>query len=729
MGQSYDRPSGGQGAGLLPRPTPPPRKMADEATNQEPASRLPPVSAPPRKIGQVPEMSVFNGLASKSVPLPPKSTLSGGFGPLPAPSMPGARASLPAVAPPPRRSADMLSESITKIRSDAPQPADTIRNGVHDAPTLDNPEGVIEADGLDWEEDEESTHVFGNGSAPPPANEAPAQARAREVPPPSSSILRSSIPNARASSPPSSRAPRLVPPSPPSKATLLGVYPSELTGPSRPAPAWPPPSNGGVVMQHEMGEEQATVPREQNGYEPNGHGAETAGGAPRSFGAQNGYGSGPPAFPPPAFPAPAFPPLSYAQQQQQEDVGFVRLPSARAGSPTELGLRRPVLPIMAEVSTSGERSSKRMALVIAVATALVTAAAASAFLLIRRPGTLQVEVRDPKGATVAVAEVFVDGKKVCESTPCIVRDLEAGPRAVRVVANGFANEEPTTVDVGSGTITTLPVALKGALGGLIAASDQPGLRIFVDGNERGPLPARLTDISPGTHQIRIAGGERYKPLERSIETKAGEPIDLGSVRLSVLRGKMTVALKTEGASIVLIPNDDASKAKVLDGPFPRAIEVETASGTWKLVAKKKGLPDFVAPLDFSDGVAERTLEVVLKDKDKAETAPAPAPVPGPAPNTPPVSPPTKPEPVAKPEPKPTAEEPTDKGSGFLNINSLPVSRILLDGQPMGETPKTGVKVSAGTHTITFVHPDLPKKSVSVTVKAGETKTASAKLRD
>ncbi|MEO7112890.1 MAG: PEGA domain-containing protein, partial [Polyangiaceae bacterium] len=73
---------------------------------------------------------------------------------------------------------------------------------------------------------------------------------------------------------------------------------------------------------------------------------------------------------------------------------------------------------------------------------------------------------------------------------------------------------------------------------------------------------------------------------------------------------------------------------------------------------------------------------------------------------------------------------SDKGGmGFLNINSLPVSRILLDGQPMGETPKTGVQVSPGTHTVTFVNPDLPKKSVSVTVKAGETKTASAKLRD
>ncbi len=775
MGQSYDRPGGGRGAGTLPKPTPPPRKaeFRDDPTQQEPAARLPPISAPPRKIGSVPEMSVYSGLANER-PAPPKPTLSGGFGPLPAPSAPPGRASLPAVSPPPRRPLDSLGETVTKIRSDAPPAADTIRNGVHDAPTLNPESEELAADGLDWEEEEESTHVFGNGSSPPPADQAASTRSSLPGTRPSSASM-SSIPGA----PLSARQPRLVPPSPPSKATLLGVHPSELSGSGRAAPgpaSWPAPSatgfpapsvrpptpslNGGVgngsvangsvangsvangsvangsvangsvanggagpaahpsgvLVQPELGDEQATAPRDGARAPANGY--------PSSNGSFNGaYANGAHGY---EASAPAFPPV--------DEPGFTRLPSGRVNSPTEMALRRPTLPLTAlEPTASHDRGSKRMALGIAVATAVITATAASAFLLVRRPGTLQVEVRDPKGTTVAVAEVYVDGKKVCESSPCIVRDLEAGPRSVRVVANGFANEEPTTVDVGSGTITTLPVSLRAAQGTLIAASDQPGLRVFVDGTERGPLPARLTDIAPGSHEIRIAGGDRYKPLEKTVDAKAGEPIDLGNVRLTVIRGKITVSLKTDGASITLIPNDDTSKAKVLDGPFPRAIEVETQSGTWKLVAKKKGLPDFVAPLDFSDGIAEKNLDVVLKEKDKdakAEPAPTPAPAPGPTPA------PTKPEPAPKPEStddggdKASADKGSaDKGgTGFLNINSLPVSRILVDGQPMGETPKTGVQVSAGTHTITFINPDLPKKSISVTVKAGETKTASAKLR-
>ena len=67
------------------------------------------------------------------------------------------------------------------------------------------------------------------------------------------------------------------------------------------------------------------------------------------------------------------------------------------------------------------------------------------------------------------------------------------------------------------------------------------------------------------------------------------------------------------------------------------------------------------------------------------------------------------------------------GNGTLNINSIPVSKVILDGKPLGSTPKVGVSVSAGSHTVTFIHPEQGKKSVTVTVKPGETKTAAVKF--
>jgi hypothetical protein len=50
-----------------------------------------------------------------------------------------------------------------------------------------------------------------------------------------------------------------------------------------------------------------------------------------------------------------------------------------------------------------------------------------------------------------------------------------------------------------------------------------------------------------------------------------------------------------------------------------------------------------------------------------------------------------------------------------------VSSVILDGRPVGTTPKIGVKVSAGSHSVVFVK-DGQRKTQSVTVGAGQTKT-------
>src|SRR6188768_3458476 len=122
--------------------------------------------------------------------------------------------------------------------------------------------------------------------------------------------------------------------------------------------------------------------------------------------------------------------------------------------------------------------------------------------------------------------------------------------------------------------------------------------------------------------------------------------------------------------------------------------------------------------------------------DAAKPAPVAAgpahPAPGPAPGT--AAPATaskekdpKEAPAKEKDPK-EAAAPAAAGSGTLNINSIPVSKVVLDGRPLGSTPKVGVSVPAGNHTVTFIHPALGKKSVTVAVKSGETKTAAVKFK-
>ena len=74
--------------------------------------------------------------------------------------------------------------------------------------------------------------------------------------------------------------------------------------------------------------------------------------------------------------------------------------------------------------------------------------------------------------------------------------------------------------------------------------------------------------------------------------------------------------------------------------------------------------------------------------------------------------------------------PTPVSLSLIHIYSLPASSIVLDGKPIGVTPQLHVVVSPGSHTIMFVNSEQSlKKTITVDVKAGETKAAFAKLRD
>lgn len=105
--------------------------------------------------------------------------------------------------------------------------------------------------------------------------------------------------------------------------------------------------------------------------------------------------------------------------------------------------------------------------------------------------------------------------------------------------------------------------------------------------------------------------------------------------------------------------------------------------------------------------AETTVPIALVDNDKHASAPTSAPTPA----------------VAKTEVK---AAPVAKGT--LSLDSSPPSKIVLDGRPIGDTPKAGLSVKAGNHTILFANPGGARKSVTVTVKAGESRSISVKLR-
>jgi serine/threonine protein kinase len=750
----------------------------------------PPQSSPPQSAAS-PSAGPPSGRISVPPPLPASAQSAPASGSMraaapssaPTPSKPPpppGRGSLPNLGSQPPQSGSSPSQSnmqavsasspsaTQKAQSQVPPPAST-RPGpgavVSQGPSSGSMPGVVPPApatspnggaklNMDWDDDDEATHVFDKESkdnqqaaeakgpesrrpehasmddilsSPRPSSQIPAAAPAAGTPPPApTSTLsgqfgalgqpRESQNNGSPSGPPSTQFRSGPPPSqslrsapPPPPGSIRPYNPSTSTAPMPPPP---PPGQTTTAPMH-MPPTQSQPPPSQSRQQS----------APPHHSQPPQHHSGPPqhhSAPPHQHvsqaPMPHMPPINRAME------ATAVVPRAQSG---------------------GGGAALWVALLIGVCMAV----GAGVFFLMPRTGTLVVNVADSKGAAVNKLEVLVDGKTACESAPCIVRDISAGVHEVKVSATGFDAPAPRAITIESRKDTSSDFTLSAARtsGGTgVKVSGNPlqsGVRLLVDGKEIGPLPQELHDLAPGSHTVKVVGSERYQPIEKTIDVKQDELTDLGTVALKVLKGKATIQLGTPGAKVYLVSGTNRKEVP----QFPIAIDFDP-NEKWNLEAKMAGMDDYAQPISFDDGQAEKTIVVTLSPKGtSAPVAAAPVvkqPTFTPAPAQPiaaPKEPVAAKEPAAPKEPVAAKEPAAPKtpaapaaagGEAFLNINSRPASTVLLDGKPLGPTPRVHVSVTPGAHTVLFVNAEEGlKKSVPITVAAGETKAVSAKLRD
>ncbi|HSO37334.1 MAG TPA: protein kinase [Labilithrix sp.] len=696
--------------------------------------------------------------ASPSKPPPPPGR--GSLPNLQAQQAPGQSTTMPSTTMPSTTtlaSAGNTAPSTTqKVQSQFPPPAST-----RPAPSSNNatpaaqPAAANASNGgkldMDWDDEDEATHVFDKESrdeAEAAAAAAPAQGPESRRPEHASmdDILSSPRPSVPAAGMPAPAVtltgqfgalgqPRESNGGVPSNQFRSGAPPSQSL---RSAP--PPPPGGGPISMRGPNPSTTTAPIPP----PPPPGQTTT--APMHMPVR-----------PNSAPPPSMPPMqqqaqgqmpqmqgphSVPPQQQQQQY-----PSQGPHSQPHQQISQPPMPQMPPVSRAMEATAVvprqqqggKAGLIIALIVGVFAAMAIAGFFLMPRTGTLVVNVADAKGGAVSKIEIIVDDKKACDSAPCIVRDVQSGVHQVKVVAQGFEPPAPRAVTVEARKDSSIDFSLSPSAGGARSAGTgvkvsgtQNGVKLLVDGKEYGLLPQEIHDLAPGEHKVKIVGSERYAPLEKTIEVKQDELTDLGSVALKVLKGKATIQLGTPGAKVYLVNGTNRKEVP----QFPIAIDFDP-NEKWQLEGKMLGMEDYSSPISFDDGQAEKTIVVTLSPKG---TMPAMTPAPGtrPPPTFVAPTPPTPKEPgtAAAPHPvaptPPTPKEPTAAAGGeaFLNINSRPASTVLLDGKPLGPTPRVKVSVTPGTHTVLFVNAEESlKKSVSITVAAGETKAVSAKLRD
>jgi hypothetical protein len=248
-----------------------------------------------------------------------------------------------------------------------------------------------------------------------------------------------------------------------------------------------------------------------------------------------------------------------------------------------------------------------------------------------------------------------------------------------------------------------------------ASAKQQGVTVVVDGRALGALPLELKDLSPGGHSIVFEGGDRYLPRKTTVTLAPGEVKELEPVSLVVTNGAATFDVKTAGASLALVAADE--RRELVDYSHP--VEIDN-SKSWLLEASKPGYKKVTLPVTFEDQ-AEKTFVVALEEASEHPAPPAVAAV---QPDVPRAVAPKAPQAT---EPSGSNKtEATASGNCTLSIDSTPAAHLTLDGRPVGNTPRMGMSIPAGTHSLMFVS-ERGKRATIVTCKSGEQKAVNVQL--
>ncbi len=334
------------------------------------------------------------------------------------------------------------------------------------------------------------------------------------------------------------------------------------------------------------------------------------------------------------------------------------------------------------------------------------------------PGGLLVTVAGPGGTAVPGVKVLVDGQVKCEDSPCKIDDLEAGSYVVKAVASGYAEMAGQAHQIVAGEQKAVNVTLlSGAATGIEVSAEAPGLSLIVDGKKIGALPQEVTELEPGEHKIEVSGSEFFEEYKKTITVKPGEMAAV-EPELKLKKGQVTVKLdnSAEDSKVYLLVDGKRRPLnRIVEKGSPLILPVDGKS--YQIIATKKGYKDFEENLSFSNSEPVKTVTVSMEEEGEKEEAPSSSRTTNRTVSTRSTSSTSSSRPSS----------PAPSGKGTLNINSIPVSNVILDGRPLGTTPKIGIKVSAGKHTVLFVHKTKGRKSSTVTVRPGKTATAAVRF--
>lgn len=189
-------------------------------------------------------------------------------------------------------------------------------------------------------------------------------------------------------------------------------------------------------------------------------------------------------------------------------------------------------------------------------------------------------------STTTNAEVYLDGTLI--GTAPLTQMVTVGSHQLRVVADNF-DPFVRKVEIVEGQTTDLQATLIAGVGS-VEFVGPAGSKIWVDGQDRGALPIRLRDLSPGKHHYRVEA-PLFEPLEDDIVTVKGKNYLL-NLSLKSSRGIFLVESTPPGATVSI---DGQTR-----GQTPLRLENVTP-GVHTIRVDASGRASVIRQVDTSDG--------------------------------------------------------------------------------------------------------------------------------
>ena len=191
-------------------------------------------------------------------------------------------------------------------------------------------------------------------------------------------------------------------------------------------------------------------------------------------------------------------------------------------------------------------------------------------------------------------------------------------------------------------------------GRLQVISSPPGATVVIDGKRRGAAPLTINSLAPGTHRVQVVDGA--SSTEQTVTVASGS---LTSLLIPLLPSEAWVNVS---AAVTLQVFEQGHLLGTSGDP------IQLKPGTHSLEFRNDTL-GYVSQSNVSVRSGQLlALKPVLPD-------------------------------------------------GVLQVNAVPWAHVLLDGEPVGDTPLGTLKASLGPHEVRFVHPDRGEQVRQVVISA------------